>query len=90
VQQRDDRRRWIGYEPVRGSHHAATDRDGAGVDGVDIEQMECGARPDDVDDRVDGTDLVEVHLHRRHAVQLTFDFGERFERAQGARLDPLR
>ena len=90
VQQFDHGRCRVGDEPVGGSHHAATDRHRAGVDVVDVEHIERGARADDVDDRVDGTDLVKVHLRRRDAMQSSFDFGERLERAQRPRLDPWR
>ena len=48
------------------------------------------AAPDDVDDRVDGADLVELHVLRRSAVHLRLRAGEAIEDREGARLRSLR
>ena len=55
---------------------------------VDAEHLERGGRPDDVDDGVVPTDLVEVHLVDGAAVQGGLDRGQRAEDRQGPRRDP--
>ena len=53
------------------------------------EQLEGGARPDDVDDGVEGADLVEVDRVGRHAVEAALRLGECGEDGQGAGADPV-
>jgi hypothetical protein len=61
-QQLDGGRHRIGDEPVGGADHADPLGHRAAVDVVDLEDLEGDTGPDDVDDRVEATHLVEVHL----------------------------
>ena len=61
------------------------------------ETIAVGAEPfhrehgaDDVDDRVDGADLVQVDAVERHVVNRGFGFGEPVEQRDGARLPGRR
>ena len=59
------------------AHGAVPDRDRAADDGVDAEDLERDADTDDVDDRVERTDLVELDVVGGDAMDLAFDLGER-------------
>jgi len=43
---------------------------------VDAQQRQSGHGPDDVDDRVDGADFVQLDLVGRHAVDAALDLGD--------------
>jgi hypothetical protein len=45
--------------------------------------MDAGRGADEVDNRVDGTDLVEVDGFDRHAMKLGFGLGHALEHAEG-------
>ena len=53
------------------------DSDRAAGDGVDPEGLQRDTESDDVDDRVDRADLVELDIAGGHAMDLAFDLGER-------------
>ena len=61
-EQGHDRGRRVRDEPVRATDHAAAGGHRAGVYLVDAQHLERRAGTDDVDDRVNAPDLVEVHL----------------------------
>ena len=82
-EQLDHGRRRVGDGAVRGADHAEAGGDRAGRDVVDVEHLERGTRADDVDDGVEATDLVEVHLARGLAVQPPLGFGEHPEDGLG-------
>jgi hypothetical protein len=88
-QQGDDRRGWIGQQPVGGTDHAGAGRHWAGVNGVDAQNLEGGGGADHVDDGIEPSHLVEVDLLGGPSVQLSLDVGQRPERPQGAAGDPL-
>ncbi len=75
---------------MRGADHPDAVRHWARLHFVDVEQLECRARADDVDDRVEAADLVEVDLLGRTAVEMAFGLGERVERAERAAPHPFR
>ena len=56
---------------VRGSDESAPHRQGRAGDQVDLQRLERQRHPTHVRDRVDRTDLVELHLCGRHAVQVS-------------------
>ena len=66
------------------AHHPRAGGHGAGAHPVDAQGLERGAGADDVDDRVEASDLVEVHLLGRAPVQAPLGAGEREERRLGA------
>ena len=72
---------------MRGRDGAGPDGDGGDGDRVGGEVDEAGADPDDVGDRVEGADLVEVHLLRRGAVDGRLGDREAFEGRQGEGAD---
>ena len=53
------------------------DCDRAADDGVDTQHIERDADADDVDDRVERANLVDLDVVCVHAVGLTFDLGKR-------------
>ncbi len=61
-EQRGDGRDRVGQLAVRRAHGAVADRDRAADDGVDAEDLERDTDADDVDDRVERTDLVELDV----------------------------
>ena len=73
-----------------GPDHARAGDDHRGVERVDLEHLEGGARADDVDDGVEATDLVEVDLLRRTPVEAALGLGQRAEHRQRSPPDPLR
>ena len=82
--------RRVGDEAVRAADHAPTRGHRTGVNLVNVEHFERGTRADDVDDRIDASDLVEVHLRRWPPVQPPFDLGQRVEGGHGALRDAIR
>jgi hypothetical protein len=63
---------------------AAADVEGRGEPAVDGEGLGSGGGADDVDDGVDGTDLVEVDLFDGDGVDGGFGLAEELEGAAGA------
>src|SRR4026208_2232321 len=59
------RRRWNGQHSVRGFHRAIAQRDFRIVDALDSQQLDSPDRSDDVENRIDRSDLVEMELVRR-------------------------
>ena len=45
-------------------------RDRTGLEAIDAQQVQANGRPDDVDDRINGPDLVKVDLGQVDAVNL--------------------
>ena len=68
AQQLDDGGGGHGHRAVRAVDPARADRDRGDHELVEAEMVDAGAHPDDVGDRVEGADLVEVHLVGRRAV----------------------
>ena len=79
AQQLDDSRRRVREQAVSGAHHPYAVGHGARMHFVDAEELERCARADDVDDRVEAADLVEVHLLGGTAVEMAFGLRERIE-----------
>ena len=71
-------------------HPAAAEPHGAIVDPVDAQTLEPFDGADDVDERVDRSDLVQRHLLRRHAVHAALRLAQQPERAHGALAHPGR
>ena len=63
-------------DAVRHLHHARTQVQRRRDDIVDAEPLEPEHRADDVDDRVDGPDLVQVDLVDRHLVDCGLGFAD--------------
>jgi len=64
-------------------HHAAADVERGTVPGVNGEGVNSGTGSDDVDDRVDGADLMEMDLFDVSVVNLCLAGSEEFEGADG-------
>ena len=75
-EQGGDGRHRVRQLAVLGPDGAVADRDRAADDGVDPEDLERDADTDDVDDRVERADLVELDVAGVDAVDLAFDLGE--------------
>ena len=71
---------------MRGLHRAAPDVDGRHDDAIGLEPVEREDSPDDVDDRVERADFVQVDLLHRHVVDGGFRFGEPIEERRRTRL----
>ncbi len=67
---------------MRSPHHPHAGRHRARTHIVDAEQLKRRARADDVDDRVNASHLMEVHLLGRAAVHAALDLGEGTERRE--------
>ena len=74
---------------MRGAGHAGAVGDRGREHLVDVEHLERGRGADDVDDGVEGADLVEMHLLGRAAVNPSFCDGECFEGGEGAAPDAV-
>lgn len=72
-----------GQYAMRAAHGAASLAQEGNHDLVDAERIETHGRRDDVDDGIDGADLVEVDLFRRGAVRLRLRLGQDLEYALG-------
>jgi hypothetical protein len=83
------RRRRHGIQAVRGLHRAAPDVDGRHDDAIGLEPVEREDSPDDVDDRVERADFVQVDLLHRHVVDGGFRFREPIEERRRTRF-PMR
>ena len=68
---------------------SVADADRAAHDLVDAERLERGACADDVDDRVERADLVELDVGRIDAVHRPLDLGQSGEDRSCARAHPL-
>ena len=68
-----------GMRPCCESTHPSPSGHDRRVQALDAEGLEARRAPDDVDDGVDGADLVEVHALDRRAVHLGFGGGEALE-----------
>ena len=64
---------------VRAPHRSAADVDRRGHDVVGAEPLHAKDGADDVDDRVEGADLVQVHSIDRHLVDRGLRFGQPLE-----------
>ena len=53
------------HPPVRSPYRAATRRHRAGFEPLDAQQVETDGSPDDIDDRIDRSDLMEMDLLER-------------------------
>ena len=67
---------WYRKMPVCTVHHAAADVERGRDDPVGAKPLEREHRADDVDDRVEGADLVKMHFLDRHVVNRGFDVRE--------------
>jgi hypothetical protein len=70
--------RWgrYGEQPVIGAHPTRSDGDWVRCDLLDLEGVESGAGADDVHDRVNRADLMEVHVLDRLTVGFCLGGGE--------------
>ena len=82
------RRRRHGKHAVRAVHRAATDVERRRDHVVDAEPLEGVHRSDDVDDRVEGADLVEMDLLDRRVVDRRFGLGQPLEQMRLRRSCP--
>ena len=89
-EQFDNSRSWVGQLAVGGMHRALPDRDRTADDPLDTEHFECGTGTDDVDDRVDRPDLVELDVVGRHAMHRALDVRKRGEGGQRSGGNPRR
>ena len=90
LQQPHGGRRRHGELAVRARHRAAADVERRRDDAVGAEPFHREHGADDVDDRVDGADLVQVDAVERHVVNRGLGFGEPVEQRDGARLPGRR
>ena len=67
--------------------HAAADVEGGAVPAVDGERVDAGAAGYDIDDGVDGADLVEVNFFDVDVVDFGFAGAEEFEGVDGGLFD---
>lgn len=72
-----------GQYAMRAAYGSASLAKEGNHDLVDVERIETHGRRDDVDDRVDGTHLVEVDLFRRGAMGLRLRLGQHFKHTPG-------
>jgi hypothetical protein len=70
-------------QPVLALHHAAADVQRRGLDVFDAEPLEAEHGAHNIDDRIEGTDLVQVHLLDRRAVDRRLGGGEPLEHVDG-------
>ncbi len=66
--------------------HASADVDGRAVPVTDVERVDTGGGADDIDDRVDSSDFVEVDFFDVYVVDFGFTGAEKFEGADGGLL----
>ena len=69
---------------MRCLHRAIADDDRPAVHLVHAEELQSPHGADDVENRIDGADLVQMHLLRPHTVDLAFCFRDRREGRIGA------
>ena len=72
-----------GQYAMRAAYGPASLAQGGNHDLVDVERVETHGRRYDVDNGIDGADLVEVDLFRRGAVRLRLRLGQDLEHAPG-------
>src|SRR5450759_4251391 len=70
-------------DAVRGFHRAVTERDLRVVNALDPQQLDAPDRPDDVENRIDGSDLVQMQLVGRDTVNRALYRSNRLERLVG-------
>ena len=75
-----------GNTPCADLHHAAADVDRRHDDAIGLEPFDREHGADDVDDRVEGADFVQMHLVDRHAVNRGFRLAEPAEHLDRAGL----
>ncbi len=75
---------------VGGLGPARSQRQRPGVESLDAQRLDPCADADDVDDGVDGADLVEVNALHRHAVDRGLCLGQPGEDGDGVGLDRCR
>ena len=90
AQQLRRRRRGHHHETVLRVHGAAARIDGRDEDLLDFEIVEADRRADDIDDGIDGADLVEMHVLERHAVHLALRLREGAENLEACFLNLCR
>ncbi len=86
AEQRDCRRRGHREDAMRRPHHPAADVQRRAHDLVCLEPVEREDGADDVHNRVEGADLVEVDAVDRHLVNGSLGLGQPLEQRLGARL----
>src|SRR5262249_9809431 len=79
-----------GQNPVRGLHRAVAQRDGRAVHPLDAKHFQPPDDADDVQNRIDGADFMEMYLLRWHAVDLALRGRDRGERAICELAHPFR
>ena len=77
-----------GHPAVGRLDPALARRDRAGLEAIDAQQVQADGRPDDVDDRIDRPDLVEVDLRQVDAVNLRLGLAQPQEDSLGQVLLP--
>ncbi len=75
---------------MRARHRAAADVERRRDDPVGAEPFHREHGADDVDDRVDGANLVQMDAVEGHLVNCRFGFGEPMEQSNGTRLPGRR
>ena len=88
LQQQRRRGRRHGQDAMRRPDPAGAERQRRRGPALDVEQRDQLRRRHDVDDGIDGADLVERHRVDRHAVDLALRLGEAREDRDRLRLDP--
>ena len=81
-------RRRQGHPAVSRLDPAPARRDRAGLEAIDAQQVQADGRADDVDDRIDRTDFVEVDLRQVDAVDLRLGLAQLEEDSLGQVLLP--
>ena len=76
--------------PVSRMHHPAADVHGRADDAIGVEPFDCEYRTDDVDDRVERADLMQVNLFEGNLMDGRFVFAESMEELLGACLRDCR
>ena len=65
---------------MRGVHESVAKRDRAAVHRADADEIESPDRSDDIQNRINGSNLVQMHFLDGRAVDFGFDRRDRFER----------
>jgi hypothetical protein len=86
LEERDRGRRGHREDPVRRLHHAAADIDRRHDDLVRLEPLEREDRTDDIDDRIERANFMEMDLLHRRAVDGGFGLAQPAEHLDGFRL----
>ena len=84
AEQAERRRRRYRDEPVRRLHHSASHIERRADDAIGVQPLEREHRPDDIDDRVERPDFVEVHLLDRHLMNGRLGHRQPVEQRLGA------